>query len=81
MPIVLEKNGGNVQDLTIEFTQENFNKLVNQNAILITSLQGIIDSCVHPTIAVRAVMVNLAPIREAIKKSEELFIKIDPTSK
>ena len=35
------------------------------------TLQEIIDSCVHPDTAHRAVMVNLTPIRETLKKLKE----------
>jgi hypothetical protein len=37
---------------------------------LIKVLQGIIDGCVHPDIAVRAALVDLAPIRKILKKYE-----------
>ena len=34
-------------------------------------LEGIVNKCVHPDIAVRAVMVDLAPIRKLLKKLDE----------
>ena len=52
---------------------ENFDKLLEQNQRLIEVLQGIINSCVHPDIAVRCVMVDLAPIRKVIKQNNELI--------
>lgn len=38
-------------------------------AILRKTLEDIINSCVHPEKAVRAVMVNLKPIREVLKST------------
>lgn len=40
------------------------------NAVIITknrALQHVVDSCVHPDTAVRAVMVDLEPIRKALE--------------
>lgn len=59
--------------MNLEFTQENFEKLKTQNETLKNALKGVVDSCVHPDTAFRAVMVDLAPIRKALKKNEELF--------
>lgn len=65
-------NNGDRSMKTIEFNQENFDNLVVLNSEMLGALRGIVNGCCHPDIAVRAVFVDLAPIRKAIKKSEEL---------
>ena len=55
-------------DVIPEFTRENFDLLVKRNTELRQVLQGIINGCCHPDIAVRAMMVELKPIREILKK-------------
>ena len=35
-------------------------------------LQGIVNSCVHPNVAVRAVFVELSPIRKEIERLEKI---------
>ena len=67
------ENNGDLILKTIEFNRDNFDNLVKQNAELMEVLQGIINHCVHPEIAVRSVMVDLAPLRKVIKKNQELF--------
>lgn len=57
----------------IPFTEENFQKLLKVNNEMEHALKHVIDSCVHPDIAHRAVMVELAPIRKALRKNAELF--------
>lgn len=59
--------------MNLEFTPENFEKLKAQNQILEDALKGVVNSCVHPDTAFRAVMVELSPIRKALKKNQELF--------
>lgn len=38
-------------------------------------LEGIVNSAVHPDIAVRAIMVELAPIRKEVKRIKALMDK------
>jgi len=65
----------------IEFTQENFDKLRKSSEASYEALLSIVNGCVHPKIAVRAMCVDLAPIRKAIKRHEELFgLTNDPNS-
>jgi len=59
----------------MEFTQENFEKLLKQNIAMKSALEHVINSCVHPEIAHRAVLVELGPIRKALKQNQELFPK------
>ncbi len=42
--------------------------LRQENQKLKSVLQGIIDGCVHPDIACKAMMVDLKPIRDILKK-------------
>ena len=35
-------------------------------------LQGIVNSCVHPDVAVRAVFVELSPIRKEIERLKKI---------
>lgn len=80
MPICLDSNGENMQD-KLEFNQENFDKLVKLKDSTMHALKSIVNGCVHPEIAMRAVFVDLAPIRKAITRHEELFgIDSDPKS-
>ena len=58
------------------FTKETFDDLLKQNDELAKALQGVINECVHPNIAVRAVMVDLTPIRKILKKNTEFINKI-----
>jgi hypothetical protein len=55
----------------IPFTKENFDKLIDHNTEMFNALKGVINGCVHPDIAVRAVMVDLKPIRKAIEINKE----------
>jgi hypothetical protein len=64
----------------LSFSQENFDKLLESNAVLAGALQGVINSCAHPAIAIRCVMVDLTPIRKALKKNNEL-LEVDVTQK
>lgn len=57
----------------LPFIQENFDKLEKLNAEMAETLQGIINGCVHPEVAIRTVFVDLAPIRKALKENEKLF--------
>lgn len=57
----------------LEFTKENFDKLVKQNADMAATMQGIINGCCHPDVAIRAVFTDLAPIRKSLKKHKELY--------
>jgi hypothetical protein len=66
-----------VKDL--EFTKENFDRLREANEVLATALQNVINSAAHPAIALRCVMVDLAPIRKALKKNVELLEQVDST--
>ena len=63
----------NVSEKVIPFTKENFEALLKQNTDLANILQGIIDGCVHPDVAVRAVMVDLKPIRAILKKNKKFI--------
>jgi hypothetical protein len=60
----------------IPFTEENFDKLLMHNTEMFNALQVIINGCVHPDTAVRAVMVDLTPIRKILKKNTEFINKI-----
>lgn len=51
--------------------KETIKVLMEQNQRLVDTLQGIINSCAHPAIALRCVMVDLKPIRAALKRNEE----------
>ena len=53
----------------MEFNQDNFNILLKQNERMRKTLQGIIDGCVHPETAYRAVMIDLKPIKNALNYS------------
>lgn len=57
----------------LEFNKENFDKLQEQNTVFKEALEGVINSCAHPEIAIRCVMVDLAPLRKALKKNKDLF--------
>lgn len=63
----------------LTFNQENFDRLWEANEVLATALQGVINSAAHPAIALRCVMVDLAPIRKALKKNIELLEQVDST--
>jgi hypothetical protein len=52
--------------------QSEIEKLREVNKELIQVLKGIIDGCVHPNVAVRAVMVDLKPIRKILEKVNNL---------
>jgi hypothetical protein len=65
-----------VSEKVIPFTKENFEALLTQNTDLANTLQGIIDGCVHLDVAVRAVMVDLAPLRKILKKNTEFINKL-----
>lgn len=41
----------------------------------VATLEGIIQGCCHPDIAIRAVMVDLKPIRNVLKKIQPLLDK------
>lgn len=56
----------------LPFTQENFDKLEKLNAEMAETLQGIINGCVHPEVAIRAVFVDLAPVRKTLSKYKTL---------
>ena len=60
----------------IAFTQENFNDLIKHNMDMSTVLKGIVNGCVHPNVAVRAVMVDLKPIRAILKRNKEFYVKL-----
>lgn len=57
----------------LEFTRDNFDKIIKLNAEMNATMQNIINGCVHPEVAYRAVMVDLAPIRKAVKKNSDLY--------
>ena len=61
------------QTMKDESPKDSFNALIKQNEELTKALQGVINECVHPDIAVRAVMVDLAPIRKVLKKNAEFM--------
>lgn len=58
---------------TLPFNEENFDKLVAANKELVKGLEHVINSACHPEIALRVVMVDLAPVRKALKKNKELL--------
>ena len=62
-----------MENKPIEFTQENFNKLVVVNKELVKGLEHVVNSACHPDIAIRVLMVELAPVRKALKKNKELY--------
>lgn len=71
--LTCSERSGEIVAMSLTFNQENFDKLHEQNLIMKEALEHVINSCVHPKIAMRAVMVDLEPIRSALKKSNELF--------
>ena len=46
---------------------QEIQRLRDENKKMRAALQHVLNSCVHPETAVRAVMVDLKPIREALK--------------
>ena len=57
----------------LPFTKENFDKLLKFSESSHEALESIVNGCVHPEIAVRAMCVDLSPIRKALKRHKELF--------
>lgn len=57
----------------LPFNEENFNKLVAVNKELVKGLEHVVNSACHPDIAIRVLMVELAPVRKALKKNKELY--------
>jgi hypothetical protein len=49
--------------------QKEFDALKLNNEKLRTALEGIINSAVHPDVAVRSIMVPLDPIRKILKET------------
>lgn len=47
---------------------EDRNKLAEENKAMRKVLQGVVDSTVHPDVAVRALLVDLKPIRDILTK-------------
>lgn len=66
-PQLIEENG------KLAFTKENFDKLLKFSDSSREALDSIVNGCVHPEVAVRAMCVDLAPIRKALKRYKELF--------
>lgn len=58
---------------TLEFNQANFDKLVAVNNEMRRALEHVVNSACHPDIAIRVLMVELAPVRKALKKNKELY--------
>ena len=56
-------------------------KLEESNRILTEALEGVINSALHPAIALRCMMVDLRPIRNALKRSKEVLEEVDATPK
>ncbi len=54
----------------IDYLEPQFNKLIEDKKNLRLTLENIINSCVHPESAYRAVLVNLEPIRKVLKETE-----------
>ncbi len=48
---------------------EHAKRIELKNSQMRLALQGVLNSALHPEIAIRAAMVQLAPVREALKDS------------
>ena len=61
----------------MNFDEKNLNNLLETNQEMRLVLENIINGCVHPDVAVRAVMVDLTPIRKALKNNQKIVDELN----